>query len=479
MGIRVGGLSSGLDTAALIEAFVRFERRPLDLVEARKSEVETQKSLFRELNTKLSALRDAAADIDNINSTLSAATLDEELLEFTASSSDENVLTASANGNASPGNIDVTVEKVATVGRRFSTTYASDTDPIGAGGNTITITHAGDDDIAITLGTGGASLQDLRDAINSDENNGGNVRAEVLFDGTDYRLIVSGTEAGAANAITMSSDIAGFVDGTLDQAAEDAELTVFGGLPITRPTNSITDVLPGVSMTLKAADPGVPVTIDVARNDEKIGEKFQAFTDAYNDVVEFINAQSRFDETTERSGPLSGNPTLRGLQSTLSLALQGNSGNPYEFDGNPIRSIGEFGLELGRDGLLTFNAGELATAMDEDPFAVREFLSGYITRDGDGNLLGDEHGVATAISAALDPFLESQTGILAEIDSSFDVRIDAFEVQIERMEERLERREELLVLQFSRLETSLAALQGQGSALSGLVQGSSLNTNIR
>lgn len=475
MGIRVGGLSSGLDTAALIEAFIKFERRPLDLVEQRKSEVETQKSLFRDLNTKLSALRDAAADIDNINSTLSAATLDEELLEFTASSSDEAVLTASANGNASPGNVDVTVEKVATVGRRFSTTFASDTDPIGTGGNTITITHAGDDDITITLDPGGAGLQDIRAAINADENNGGKVRAEVLFDGTDYRLIVSGTEGGSANGITMSSDIAGFVDGTLDQAAEDAELTVFGGLPITRPTNSIADVIPGLSLTLKAADPGVPITVDVSRDDELIGEKFQAFTDAYNGVVEFINAQSRFDETSQRSGPLSGNPTLRGLQAALRTALQGGSSNPYEFAGNPLRSIGEFGLELGRDGLLTFNAGELATAMDENPFAVREFLSGYITRNGDGELLGDEHGVATAVSAALDPFLESQTGILAEIDSSFDVRIDGFEVQIERMEERLERREELLVLQYSRLETSLSALQGQGSALSSLVTGSFLN----
>ena len=460
MGIRVGGLSSGLDTAALIEAFINFERRPLDLVEQRKLEIETNKKLFLDLNTKLAAVRDAAAELDNLNSTLTGPTLDEELLEFTTTSSNEGVLTATANGNASPGSLDIDVQKVATVGRQFSAAYADNTAIIANSGDTINITHGGANPISITVGATGASLQDIRDSINTDVNNTGNVRAEILFDGSNYRLVASAAKSGIANDVALTSSIAGFVDGTISQAADDAQVTVFGGITIASSENTIASAIPGVTISLHNANPGVPVTLDVGRDDEKIAEKFQTFVDAYNTVIDFVNDQSRFNEATQAAGPLSGNPTLRGLRANLQTALQGSSANPYAFAGNSLRSIGEFGVELGRDGRLSLDVAELSSTLDKDPFAVREFLS------GDGTPTG--LGVAASIAAAIDPFTESATGILANIDKTLADRVKGFEVQIERMEARLERREELLVAQFARLETSLSQLQAQGNALSGI-----------
>jgi flagellar hook-associated protein 2 len=468
MGIRVGGLSSGLDTEALISAFIKFERRPLELVEQRKAEVENQKSLFRDLNTKMQALRDAAAAIDNQSSLLGGPTLDEELLEFQVGSSNDVVLTGNATGNATPGTIDVQVDQLATVGRRFSAAFASDTSTIANSGETMTIDYGGAANIDITVGATGATLQDLKDAINTDANNQGNVRADILFDGTNYRLIVSGANTGAANDVSVTTTISGpaasaFVDVALDQAAQDAQITVFGNITINRPENDITDVIPGVTLKLHTADPGVPVTLDVQRDDEKLTEKFQALVDAYNSVVDFVSAQSRFDEDAKKAGPLSGNPTLRGIQFALQTALQGSSSNPYAFSGNPIRSIGEFGIELGSDGHLSLNATELTEKLDEDPFAVRQFLAGL------GTGVPTDDGVATAVARAIDVFIETGSGILANIDSSLDTRISNFDVQIERFEARLEKREELLVLQFSRLESSIAALQGQGNSLNSLL----------
>ncbi len=464
MGIRVGGLSTGLDTAALIEAFVAFERRPLDLVEARKAEVETQQSLFRDLNSKLQALRDAAAAVDNQNSLLTGPTLDEELLEFGVLSSNESVLTGNATGNATPGSLDVEVERLATVGRRFSAAFADDTAIIANSGETLSIDYGGTSNIDITVGATGSSLQDLKDAINTDSNNQGNVRADILFDGTSYRLIVSGANTGAANDVSVTTTISGpgalpFVDAALDQAAQDARVKVFGNITIDRPENDITDVVPGLTLKLHAADPGFPVTLDVQRDDEKLAEKFQAFVDAYNSVVDFVNSQSRFDEEAEKAGPLSGNPTLRGIQFALQNALQGSSANPYQFAGNPLRSAGEFGIELGSDGRLNLNTTEMTEKLDEDPFAVRQFLAGD----------GTDDGMALAMAKAVDEYIRSGDGILAGVDESLQNRIANFEVQIERFEARLEKREELLVLQFSRLESSIAALQAQGNSLNGLL----------
>ncbi len=462
MGIRVGGLSSGLDTAKLIEAFIAFERRPLDLVEKRKAEVENERTLFLDLNSKLKALQDAAEAIDNLNSTLSGPNLDEELLAFGTTSTDESVLTANATGNAIPGSYVVDVLQVATVGRRFSAGFTP-ASVVAGGGDTLSIDYGGASPIALTF-AGTETLQDVAAAINADVNNVDGVRAEVIFDGTNDRLIVSGLGTGSAGALMVSTTLTDggggpFFDAALQQNAQDAQLSVFGGLTVTRSENDITDVIPGVSLNLKAADPGNPVTIDVARDDEAITEKLQDFVDAYNAVMFFVNSQSRFDETTQKAGPLSGNPTLRGLQGTIFSALQGTSANPYAFAGNPLRSVGEFGLDLDDDGLLTLNQTKLTAKLDEDVFDVRQFLS------GDGTNLG----VAGMISQVLEGYTQSTSGIMDGIDSTLDRRIRSFDTQIERMEERLERREELLVLQFARLETSLAALQGQGNALGGLL----------
>ena len=468
MGIRVGGLSTGLDTSALIEAFMAYERRPLDLVEQRKAEVENQRSLFRDLNTKLQALRDAASAIDNHNSLLSGPTLDEELLEFSVGSSKESVLTGTATGNATPGTIDVEVNQLATVGRRFSAAFGSDTTIIGNSGETLTIDYGGTSNIDITVGASGASLKDLKDAINTDANNQGNVRADILFDGTSYRLIVSGANTGAANDVSITTTLSGpgatpFIDAALDQTAQDAQITLFGSITVTRPGNDITDVVPGLTLKLHSADPGNPVTLDVQRDDEKLSEKIQAFVDAYNSLVDFVRTQSRFDEETKKAGPLSGNPTLRSLQFALQKALQGTSANPYQFTGNPLRSIGEFGIEIGSDGRLSLNATELTEKLDEDPFAVRQFLAGL----GTGDPLDD--GVALAMARAIDVYIQSGDGIMANLESTLDTRIANFEVQIERFESRLERREELLVLQFARLESSIASLKAQGDSLNSLL----------
>jgi flagellar hook-associated protein 2 len=242
---RFSGLATGLDTAALVEAFLQLERRPLDLVEERKEGLEKQQSLFRDLNTRLLALRDAARALDNQNPRLSGPTLDEEFLAYSAASSDDGVLTGTANGNAAVGSTSIRVLSLASVARRVSTAFSSDTDPIASSGDTLSIDYGGDESIDITVGAAGASLRDLRDLVNSDPSNGGEVRAEVLFDGSAYRLIVSGGRTGAGNDVALTTTIAGeggnsFLDVALGQDAADARLEVLG-IPVTRPSNEIDD----------------------------------------------------------------------------------------------------------------------------------------------------------------------------------------------------------------------------------------------
>jgi flagellar hook-associated protein 2 len=461
MSLRVGGLATGLDTNALIDALMELERRPLTTVENQKADVELQQSLFRSLNTMLLALRSAAAAIDNRTTGLSGASPEEELLAFKASSSDETIVEATATGNASPGSFDVHVESLATVARRFSAAFASPTEVVASAGETLSVDHGGDSSIELTIGPDGATLQDLRDLINGDPNNGGNVRADVLFDGAQYRLVISGTHTGAAHDISVSGSVSGpgggpFIDAELDQAAGDAVFKVLG-LTLTRESNEVTDALPGLTLRLRGthANPAETLQVEVSRDDETIAESFQTFVDAYNDVLDFLTGQSRFDEETESAGPLSGDATLRSVEQTIHRISVGQ----YLFAGNPFTSLGEIGVRFGDDGRLELDRQALIDALEEDHVAVRQLMSGDDSTDG----------VATALVRALGPITEAGTGMIAIRDDGFEDRIAVLDAQIDRLELRLEKREELLLLQFSRLESTVAALQAQGNSLSSLL----------
>ncbi len=460
MGVRFDGLASGLDTTAILGAIIDVERQPLRQLEARRAGLEQERALLQQFNSDLLALRDAAKAIDNQISTLTAPSLDEEFLAYTATSSDESLVTAVATSDATVGSTNITINRLADVAREISTPFANLTDPIASVGQTLSIDFGGEDPIDITIGLAGASLTELRDLINSDVDNSGEVRAETLFDGTGYRLIISGTEPGAANDLSVTTTLQGevppdpFFDSAVSQDATDASLTVFG-VDITRESNDVADVIPGVTLTLVSDGGGAggTVDIDVARDDESIAEKVQALVDGYNAIQEFLASQSTFNEESGRAGPLSGDATLRSIQ----FDLQQIVGGVYTFTDNPFASLTQVGVGFDRTGRLSLDTTELEEALAEDPLSVRELLAGD----------GTEDGVATTLARALEPITQVGDGLLATREEGIDERIDSLDVSIARFEERLEQREEFLRRQFARLETQVSTFQAQGTFLAG------------
>ncbi|MGI9591434.1 MAG: flagellar filament capping protein FliD [Myxococcota bacterium] len=458
MGFRLGGLASGLDTKALIDAVMAVERRPLSLVQQRKADVELEKELFRELNTKLLALREAAAALDNRNTVLSGPAIEEELFSYVATSSDESVLSARASSAATPGAQDVGVNALAGAARHVSEPFSSPSDNLLAR-RRIEIDYGGAAPIDFRLPAGPRSLELLRDLINTDPDNDGSVRADILFDGSGYRLIVSGTKTGAANDLTVWSNIpaeggGSFFDSALEVSATDAQLEVLG-VPITRDSNTIEDALPGVSLTLRGTSVN-PVQVKVDRDDESIAAKFQTFVDAYNDVIDLFLTQARVDVASGEAGPLSGDATLRQVEQQVQRSLV----QRFSFADNPFQSLAELGLSLDAEGRLELDGEKLSTALDTDALGVRQMLGGDDVADG----------AFTALARILDPITESGTGSLAIRDQGFDDRIAGLDRQIERMELRLAQREEFLVRRFSELESTLSTLQGQGNSLLALIQ---------
>ncbi len=458
-GTFVGGLISGIDTASLINSLMTLERRPRDLLTSRQSTLTSQQSLMADFKNKITALRDAARAIDNRTSDLGATAASEELLSFKTKSSDDEIVTATATGAASAGSYSVRVNQLARVGREFSRGFASDTSTIASSGQTMTIDYGGTADITLTVGASGLSLQGLRDAINTDADNGGNVRAEVVYDGSTYRLLVSGVETGAANEITVTTDIPGpsattFLDPTLEQAAQDSSIEVLG-LTVTREGNTVSDAIPGVTLTLggthSATDLTDASTITVSRDDSAIAAKLQKLVDTYNGVREFVSGQITPNATTRRGGPLSTDPTLRDVEQRIQSVLV----REFDFSGNSLNGLSGIGLSFDSKGRLNLDSSELTEALDANPQNVRQLLSGDGTTDG----------LAMGIASVLDDVLDSTDGVIAARESGFTSRLKDIDTQLEKIDRQLAAKELSLRLKFAALESTLAGLQTQSGYL--------------
>jgi len=457
MGIRISGLSSGLDTAKLIDALMTLEKRPLTLVQNQKQDIQNQKSLFDDLSSKLDALSKAAGAIDNLSSGLSGPSVSEEFLAWKAASSDESVLSARVTGTATPATTSVRVVSLATSARRVSGAFASDTDVVANEGDTLDVSFGGTAPISLTVGAGGASLRDLASQINADTNNGGAVRADVVYDGSGYRLVVIGGQTGAAHDVAVTTSIAGpggaaFLDAAAGQAAADAQLQVYG-LSVTRPSNTVTDLVPGVTLELHAAS-ATPVQVQVERDDTAVGDKLQALVDAYNAVVDFANTQSRFDPTTKTAGPLSGDSVLRDVQMRIQRVMVRGVSIP----GNPVNSLAAFGLSFDSEGHLALDRDKLTSSLVANAPALRQALVGDGTNDG----------LALALEKGIAPLIEAQTGLLAGRASALDARIEGLDRSIANLQDRLDKRQAFLEQQFATLESTLSALQSQGSSISNI-----------
>lgn len=519
-----GGIASGLDTSAILDGLMAIERQPLQRIQNRRGEVENQRSLVRQLNSRLLALRNAARDLDNRNTKLTSNSTSEEFLKYSSSTSNDEIVEVKAGFGATPGDIQVRVEQLARGSRRFSTTYAAANvdEAIALQANqtlTISLPNADPDasppkdatSITISATSGELSLSDLRDQINASSDNAGKVRADILqVSEGNYQLVLTSTGEGAENELAITGDLA--IQAVNPDGSDNARGSVIHlfGQRIERNSNTIDDVLAGVTLNLKGVaeldenDQPITETVSIKTDVEQITKALEGFVSAYNDVISFIQTQSTYDETRKSAGPLSGDFMVRDVQSRLRelisqpFMFSENPNNPYaliQTDRNGVRfgggSVSGVGLEIVDGGKLRLDKDRLEEVLAEDATSVREFFSGRsvstiqnqaeidyanaynATRDPKDHIRVPEQdfwdaGFFTAVGEKLEEIVRTGDGLMAERDKQFVRRLDQIDDSIERFNSRLALREESLVARFTALERIVSGLQNQQGFLGGL-----------
>ena len=359
------GIKSGFDSASLVQKLIALQARPMDLKLAQLQAKETELEAFQSLRTQLQTFQSV------INGMGTADRFNQTAADFTVTAGTGNILSIATSSSASVGTHDITVNTLAQETTLLSDTgYASVNDVVpsgmGGGGTTyhIEINVGG----ALTLVNLNATdtVQDVVDAINA---SGADVTASAIDDGSGVnpiKIVIQGNQPGTANAVSAfqfrspGSGGAQVNEGTFTaaQAATDASVTV-DGITFARSTNTISDIIPGVTLNLESLGSG---TLTISTDNTAITGNIQDFVDAFNKLTGFIDEQTEFNPETFATGIMFGNSSVQRLESNLRRIATGQvtgTGGTFEF-------LSQIGITTQNDGKLALDEVKLDAALTTD-----------------------------------------------------------------------------------------------------------------
>lgn len=437
--IQFSGLASGLDTDSIISAVMAVERIPLQRLEANNGDMRDQISILNKLESSLSSLSSKAEALGTT----------ENFLSYAGTTTDDSVAKITASGDSIRGTYDLVVNNLATAQRNYSTQYDSADSEVTASDDTLSFTINGETtDITVTAGT---TLEELAAAINS---SGAEVNAGLLFDGSKYRLQVSGSGTGAENAVTFSEGSMALDFASNEaSAAADASFTL-DGFSMTSSSNLVASALPGVSLELlDASEAGETVSLKIAPDTDAVKNKLKEFVSAYNSVMSIVNAQVG---EGKGSNTLNGDSTVRTIEQQLSSLLSSPMSGLTDSEGNGL-ALASIGFKTNTDGTISLDDDDLTEALTSDFDEVARYFVGDPTTNIDGmsNLMED---LVDSMVSDADALLDTRRdGINSIIKSNED--------RIENQQRYLDSYEEQLRAQYTLLEQTMAQLQNQGNFL--------------
>jgi flagellar hook-associated protein 2 len=272
-------------------------------------------------------------------------------------------------------------------------------------------------------------------------------------------MITSNNPGTTQGTISIST---GSAIGTLSltqDPATNAQFTLAGvSGSITRSSNSVTDLFPGINFELQATSAS-PTTITVGADVSTTISRVTAFVEAYNDLIKLHreqNAVSREDDGQEVEnifGPLATTRTddgaISSLRDAISAARSGSSGT--------VRVLADLGISTERDGSLKLDTAVLEKAIQTNPTDT-------------GNLLANFSDTVASVGGTIDLYTRF-SGLIDLTKNSNTSQIQNQNSRIAETEAQIQKQEEQLRMRFARLEALMGKLQSQQSTLSSALAG--------
>jgi len=479
MGISLTGLASNLDTAKMVQDLMSIERVPYKRLETKKSNLQSEQGIFRNINTNLKGLETALNNLKNSS----------DYTKLKATSSNTNALSATATSSAQAGNYSIKVKELATA------------HSVEISGSHIIGQITANKDNVITIGNytlspeekaylaSGDSVSDkdkltkLADIINKhnkdDSNSSSNASATLLQTTStgEFKLILQSSTTGLNSKVTFKADednlISDYSVGTGDNITPivknipgtDSKLVV-NGVEMTRQSNQIDDIISGVTLNLSKASGDETINLTIGRDTEAVVNNIEAFVKAYNSVITQIKDNLAKPTDKDKMNPLQGDSLLKQISSQLYDAF-----NSMVDIGDPTNRafMEQIGLSIDKGvtspslmtGQIKFDKAAFVSALNENPDRVL----GLLTQDKNKDNANAE-GVFSKLSSLVNDYTSSTQGLIASKIKGYDTEIKFVDDRLLAMDRSLEMKETRLKLQFSNMETMLSSLKNEQKWLS-------------
>ncbi|MCA9262313.1 MAG: flagellar filament capping protein FliD [Planctomycetales bacterium] len=371
--LSIDGLVTGIDTGTVIEGLLEIRQSQIERFQVRRAEAVGKQASFSGIEAQLLSLR---TEINRLSSTRNNA-----LNARTVAVSNEDILSAAAGSSAATGVYELRVAQLATAHQYASEIVDSPDQEITTG--SLFVRVGSGENVEIEIDGTNNTIQGLADTINSSD---AEVSASIVSTGSGFQMLLTADKSGAENQIAIQNNLAAgageaiqfdvqaatlqlgqdaeiyFGSGEILEEGETADPNVPTPIKIVSASNEIDGVIEGVTLNLLNADVGETVTLNITRDKESAKVALQEFVSAYNQVMSYIDEQSRFDAATETAGPLLGDRNVIAVQDQIRLAATSLIGGVNK-DLNRLSAIG---IEVTNTGKLSVNSGRM-----DDVFAGR------------------------------------------------------------------------------------------------------------
>lgn len=347
------------------------------------------------------------------------------------------------------------------------TLYFSST---AAGANVADIATSGAS-ARISLAAGKDTPQDLVNAINATT---AGVKAQLVNTGdgsaNPYQIILSGV-VGASGAFSLSTDYGSgsgspgvsFGSNAANQTAADA-LVKIDGVSYTRATNNVTDVVPGLTLNLKATTTSA-ASVDLTRDTSTIKDNIKAIVTAYNDAVTIFGEVSDPKSTFETYGAtLVGDSTVRTVKQQLRSMVMGTSSTP----GDNVGSLWQMGVSIDQTGVMSVDDTKLDAALSNHYTDVVKAFTG--NQNGLSIYSPAPAGIAGDAVKKLNNML-GKTGILITQSESADTQNTKYKSELTKLQTRMDALLLRYQKQFSSMDSLVGNVNSQKTSLKSTFEG--------
>jgi flagellar hook-associated protein 2 len=436
----ISGLSSGLDTTAIVSQLMAVEQLPQQSLKNKVTDDQKQITAYQSVNTKMAAVK-TAADALMLATTWQA----------TAATSSSSTVTATASAGAPPGDYSFDVRALAKT--QVTTALLPTGTTAAAAGTQLGISINGAPQTMLDITDN--SAQGLADLINA-----ANIGVKAMTISTDQGVVLqfTATKSGTANSFAIYGLAANAM--VIDQStAADAVIGVGnvnnGGYTVTSSSNTFTNLIPNVTLTATQVQAGVTVT--VASDGAGLAAQMQSLVTAANNALTEISSQTAYtagaNGAAGTAGALLGESGVQSLQGRLLGAVSAGALN--------FGSFQQLGLQLDKTGKLTFDSAAFVAAYQANPSGVQAAV---------------QNGVAASLDAVAIAATNSTTGTLTTAIQGRTDDVTSLTGQIDQWATRLNDRQAALQAQFTTMEVALGKLKDQSNWLTG--QLASLPTNL-